>query len=65
VITAEGDRELEEDEIFPVSEIVFMNAIRRSDGSTVPGSSQRVIIKHKNGMVRTVDYTGMEGRLAL
>ena len=58
VITKESHENFTEEELFPVSEVTYTD----SEGC---GSYGPVVLKMKDGSLRTVEFEGMEGRLML
>lgn len=58
VITKESHEDFKEEELFPVSDVVYTDA----EGC---GSYGPVVLKMKDGSVRKVEFEGMEGRLML
>ena len=58
VITKESHEDFAEEEIFPVSQVIYTDP----EGC---GSYGPVVLKLRDGTVKRVDYEGMEGRLEL
>lgn len=58
VITKESHEDFKEEELFPVSEVTYTD----SEGC---GSYGPVVLRMKDGSMRTVEFEGLEGRLML
>ena len=65
VITLDQERTFTGEEIFPIEELHLSDVLTDRNGKYLMGTARKIKIVHKNGMIRKIDHTGIEGRLKL